>query len=133
MTYNVPMQKIPLLDWTTLRASYSTQYNWLAASNSIIARNLGNTLSNTQTRTINGELNFEQLYNKSRFLRAVNTGPSGNKKTKDSTGIKEPKRVDAKRKQNLKYRIHSKLKCQRRNSEKRRGKPGEKKKKNAED
>ena len=32
LTYNVPMQKIPLLDWTTLRASYSAQYNWLAAS-----------------------------------------------------------------------------------------------------
>ena len=96
LTYNVPMQKIPLLDWTTLRASYSTQYNWLAASNSVIARNLGNTLSNTQTRTINGELNFEQLYSKSRFLRAVNTAPAGNKKTKDSTGIREPKKVTEK-------------------------------------
>jgi cell surface protein SprA len=69
VTYNVPLQKIPFLDWTTLRASYSTQYNWLAAS--LRARELGNTLSNTQTRTVNGELNFEQLYAKSRFLRAV--------------------------------------------------------------
>ncbi|HRF17952.1 MAG TPA: cell surface protein SprA, partial [Chitinophagaceae bacterium] len=75
ITYNVPMQKIPLLDWTTLRASYNTKYNWLAGS--LLARtpeiDLGNTLSNTQTRTINGEMNFEMLYNKSRFLRAVNT------------------------------------------------------------
>jgi cell surface protein SprA len=69
VTYTVPTQKIPLLDWTTLRASYSTQYNWLAAS--LRARELGNTLSNSQTRTVNGELNFEQLYAKSRFLRAV--------------------------------------------------------------
>lgn len=74
VSYNVPMQKIPLLDWTSLRASYSTQYNWLAAS--LLARELGNTLSNTQTKTLNGELNFDQLYNKSRFLRAVNSGPS---------------------------------------------------------
>ena len=42
VSYNVPMQKIPLLDWTTLRASYGTQYNWLTASNSQLARNLGN-------------------------------------------------------------------------------------------
>lgn len=73
ITYNVPTQKIPFLDWTTLRASYNTKYNWLAASLLPEARLLGNTLSNTQTRTINGELKFEELYNKSRFLRAVNT------------------------------------------------------------
>jgi cell surface protein SprA len=86
LTYNVPMQKIPLLDWTTLRASYATQYNWLAAS--LLARDLGNTLSNTQTKTINGELNFDQLYSKSRFLRAVNSNPpppAGNKGKDDKT------------------------------------------------
>lgn len=75
LSYNVPTQKIPLLSWTTLRASYNTKYNWLAGS--LLARtpeiNLGNTLANTQTRTINGELKFEELYNKWRFLRAVNS------------------------------------------------------------
>ncbi len=73
ITYNVPTQKIPFLDWTTLRASYNTKYNWLAASLLPEARLLGNTLGNTQTRNINGELKFEELYNKSRFLRAVNS------------------------------------------------------------
>ena len=77
INYNVPTQKIPFLDWTTLRASYNTKYNWLAGS--LLARtaevDLGNTLGNTQTRTINGELKFEDLYNKSRFLRAVGTPP----------------------------------------------------------
>jgi cell surface protein SprA len=74
ITYNVPTSKIPFLDWTTLRASYNTSYNWMAAS--LLARtpeiNLGNTLSNTQRRTVNGELKFEELYNKVRFLRAIN-------------------------------------------------------------
>ncbi len=87
LTYTFPTQKFPLLDWTTLRASYSTQYNWLASS--LLARQLGNTLGNTlsnsQTRTINGEMNFDQLYNKSRFLRAVyqdkpSSGGGGNQK-----------------------------------------------------
>ena len=80
ITYNVPTQKIPLLDWTTLRASYNTKYNWLAGS--LLARtqeiNLGNTLSNTQTRTLNGEFKFEELYNKSKFLRAVNSSNANN-------------------------------------------------------
>ena len=74
MNYNVPTSKIPLLDWTTIRASYSAKYNWLAAS--LLARELGNKLSNTQTRTINSELKFEELYNKSRILRAVSSSSS---------------------------------------------------------
>lgn len=81
VTYNVPTQKIPLLDWTTLRASYNTKYNWLASSLLPEAKLLGNTLSNTQTRTINGELKFEDLYNKSRFLRAVNSTTVANNAT----------------------------------------------------
>ncbi|MBK5270797.1 MAG: cell surface protein SprA, partial [Bacteroidia bacterium] len=78
IVYNVPTQKIPLLNWTTLRASYNTKYDWLTAS--LLAKDLGNTLSNTQTRTLNGELKFEELYNKFKFLRAVyNNNPSQNK------------------------------------------------------
>ncbi|MES1217306.1 MAG: cell surface protein SprA, partial [Bacteroidota bacterium] len=71
INYNVPLQKIPLLNWTTLRASYNTKYNWLAAS--LLARELGNTLSNTQTRSLNGELKFEELYNKWKLLRVANS------------------------------------------------------------
>ncbi|HUR66839.1 MAG TPA: cell surface protein SprA [Chitinophagaceae bacterium] len=90
VTYNVPTQKIPFLAWTSLRASYNTKYNWLAGS--LLERNppiinLGNTIANTQTRTINGELKFEELYNKSRFLRAVNSDQpapkQGNNNNKD--------------------------------------------------
>ena len=99
VAYNVPTQKIPLLNWTTLRATYNTRYNWLAAS--LLARtpeiNLGNVLSNTQTKTINGELKFEDLYQKWRFLKAVNSNapnlqkknpPPGNKNADNKKGRK---------------------------------------------
>jgi cell surface protein SprA len=69
LNYTVPTNKLPLLDWTSLRVGYNTKYNWLAAS--LLAKELGNKLSNTQTRNINGELKFEDLYSKSRLLRAV--------------------------------------------------------------
>ncbi|MGQ0738581.1 MAG: T9SS outer membrane translocon Sov/SprA [Bacteroidota bacterium] len=100
VTYNVPTQKIPLLSWTTLRASYNTKYNWLAAS--LLERtaeiNLGHTLSNTQTKTINGELKFEELYNKWRLLRAVNTNLPPPAKTGGSGGSKgDNKKGDNKR------------------------------------
>lgn len=79
LNYAVPTNKLPLLDWTTLRASYNAQYNWMAAS--LLARELGNKLSNTQTRAINGELNWEQFYNKNKTLRALQNGLSGNGRT----------------------------------------------------
>lgn len=73
LSYTLPTQKLPFLDWTQLRASYTASYNWLAGS--LLAtqygNDLGNTISNTQTKNLNAELNFEQLYSKSRFLRAV--------------------------------------------------------------
>ena len=73
-SYVLPTQKLPLLDWTTIRASVTASYNWDAAS--LLARNLGNTLMNGQTRNVNGEFNFDQLYNKSKLLRIItNEGP----------------------------------------------------------
>ncbi|HVZ56370.1 MAG TPA: cell surface protein SprA [Chitinophagaceae bacterium] len=71
LTYNLPTSKLPLVDWTSLRLTYAVKYDWTAAS--LLAPQLGNTLENSQTRNVNGELNFDQLYNKWRFLRAVNT------------------------------------------------------------
>ncbi len=83
LSYTVPTQKIPLLDWTTLRGTYSTQYNWLASSLLPESRLLGNVLSNSQTRSVISELNFDQLYMKSRFLRAVGTSTPGGKTAQD--------------------------------------------------
>ncbi|HEX2536462.1 MAG TPA: cell surface protein SprA, partial [Chitinophagaceae bacterium] len=73
-SYNLPTAKLPLLDWTTIRASYTAKYDWIAAS--LLTRNLGNTLTNGQTRNLTGEFNFDQLYQKSRFLRAVYADPA---------------------------------------------------------
>lgn len=68
-TYNFPTNKFPLIDWTNLRASYKAEYDWIGAS--LLARSLGNVLTNGQTKSLNGEFNFDQLYNKWKFLRAV--------------------------------------------------------------
>lgn len=70
-TYNVPTKKIPALDWTTLTLNYNTSYNWTAASR--VAYDLGNTIANTQNKQINANFQFTQLYNKSRWLKAINT------------------------------------------------------------
>lgn len=68
VSYTLPMSKIPALDWTTVRAGYTATFDWLAAS--LLARELGNTLSNTQQKNLTAEFDFTRLYAKSRLLRA---------------------------------------------------------------
>jgi cell surface protein SprA len=86
-----------VLDWTNINASYTAKYDWVAAS--LLAREQGNTLINGQTRNITGDLNFEQLYNKSRLLRAINSDlptpkpPASNKQDTTKKNKKDPNRV----------------------------------------
>ncbi|HEV8286347.1 MAG TPA: cell surface protein SprA [Chitinophagaceae bacterium] len=93
VSYVLPMQKLPLLAWTTIRTTYTASYDWNAASLLPEARLQGNTLINGQTRNINGEFNFDQLYNKSKFLRLINNDGPIQKST-------EPKRLQVKVKPN---------------------------------
>jgi cell surface protein SprA len=69
LSYNLPTSKLPLIDWTTVRATYTAKYDWIAGS--LIDRDLGNTLLNGQTRNLTTDLDFDRLYQKWRFLRAV--------------------------------------------------------------
>jgi cell surface protein SprA len=72
-TYTVPTGKIPLLDWTSVKAGYSATYTWTAAS--LVEPTLGNNLQNTQSRTLITDLDFTKLYNKLKILRGLNTPP----------------------------------------------------------
>ena len=68
-SYNVPLNKFPLTDWTTLRLGYTANYQWIGASR--LAVNLGNFLENGQQEEANLQLDFTRLYNKSKWLRAI--------------------------------------------------------------
>ena len=82
-TYTLPLNKLPLTDWITARYAYATNYNWQAAS--LIARSLGNIIENTQDNTLNAEFDFARLYNKSRWLRALeNVSPQAPRGSKSS-------------------------------------------------
>ena len=87
-SYNVPLQKLPLTDWINLRASYGNTYNWLAAS--IIAHDLGNTITNTQTEQVNGDLNFVNLYNKMRWYKGLNAQNAKMPSLSAKNGIQGP-------------------------------------------
>ncbi|ANE53380.1 hypothetical protein SY85_08375 [Flavisolibacter tropicus] len=89
LSYTLPTNKLPIVDWTTIRASVTGKYDWVAAS--LLTRSLGNTIVNGQVRNVTGEFNFDQLYTKSRFLRGVyneNPAAPASQAPKDSAGKK---------------------------------------------
>ncbi|MDR2907223.1 MAG: cell surface protein SprA, partial [Bacteroidales bacterium] len=71
LVWTVPINKIPLLDWTSLSANYSSNYRWTGATNA--TRELGNTIENSNTQALIGNFDFIRLYNKVPFLKAINT------------------------------------------------------------
>lgn len=69
-SYTLPLRKIQALNWTNVTATYTSNYHWTAASQLMITQ--GNIIGNQQTRRINADFNFSQLYQKNRYLRTAN-------------------------------------------------------------
>jgi cell surface protein SprA len=85
LNVNVPLNKIPALDFSTVTYRYGGTYTWqrrpFAANNGI-----GNTIQNTNSHNITGNFNLVQLYNKIPYLKRLNSNQS-----KNPTGIKPGK------------------------------------------
>ena len=79
ISYTVPTKNIPIIDWIGLRAQYGTDYSWNAAALNVDS--LGNVIANSQNRQASADLNFEKLYNKSKYLKAINSKKKTTKKT----------------------------------------------------
>ncbi len=90
-SYNFPTNKFPILDWTSLRVTYKAGYDWIGAS--LLGRSLGNTITNDQTKSATGDFNFDQLYNKWKFLRAVySDAPSAQQNKQQAPAQVTPKK-----------------------------------------
>ncbi|MFZ4705929.1 MAG: cell surface protein SprA [Bacteroidales bacterium] len=90
LNYNVPLNKIPILNWVTATAKYGSTYRWEASPRSIKSI-MANTIENSNTKQINAGARLTTLYNKVGFLQKIsqeltksqsrNTpGPPGKKK-----------------------------------------------------
>jgi len=71
-SWNLPINKIPLFDWTTANASYNSSYNWNRMAQIKGGANLGNIATSMGAWQADGQLNFETFYNKSKYLKEVN-------------------------------------------------------------
>ncbi len=81
LNWKVPVNKLPLLRWTSLTANYTGTYDWrvgegereIMATDSTPAYNInfGNSIQNSGTVRLNGRLNFSKLYSSVKYLKAV--------------------------------------------------------------
>lgn len=76
-SYSVPFSKMPIFDWLTANAQYNATYNWNRGAEVTDDVTLGNEISNMANWQIDGQVNFEKLYNKSKYLKDINTRYSG--------------------------------------------------------
>ena len=77
VTYNIPLNKIPLIDWVTASVRYSGDYRWTAGALALVdntsdqyeVNSFKNTIQNAQTINYTANMNFGSLYNKSQLIR----------------------------------------------------------------
>ena len=81
VSWDVPIGKIPMLDFITLQAGYLAAYHWLATPTSIQAQ-YGNSIENSNTQALNGGLNMVTLYNKIPYLKRINQNAASTRGTK---------------------------------------------------
>lgn len=92
VNYNIPINKIPILDFVTANAGFNSNYTWTAlpwqrdsATNQWVQNSLGNIINNSQNDRIKVDMNFKKLYDKIPFLKTYNSPnpQAGNKKEND--------------------------------------------------
>jgi cell surface protein SprA len=87
VNYTLPLNKLPLLDFTNTTVRYGSGYNWIAAplradaEGNYIQNPLGNTMGNNQQIRLNTDWNMDKLYSKVPYLKKFtgNNPTAGNK------------------------------------------------------
>ncbi|WP_304958706.1 cell surface protein SprA [uncultured Parabacteroides sp.] len=72
MTWQLPLQLIPVLDWTNASLSYNATYNWGRGATVSEDIELGNTIKNQRQFDLQANLNLLSLYNKNKYLKKIN-------------------------------------------------------------
>ncbi len=70
LNYQVPLNKIPIVNFLSLNTRYTANYDWQASLPAISY--LGNTIQNSKSKQYNGQINFTTLYNKVPYFKKLN-------------------------------------------------------------
>lgn len=103
LTFNVPINRIPYLEWVRVSTTYNGEYTFSGSSHAL--ERLGNTIENSARFSVNTNLSFSTIYNKIPFIKRALSDtrtnvkkpttrpPSREKKEEDKkpTDLKDPK------------------------------------------
>ena len=89
LNYNVPLNKIPILNWVRLNVSYTAGYTFQGSTNA--TESLGNTIENSARINATGSLALMTLYNKIPLVKKAYE--QGGKKNKASSMPRSPQRM----------------------------------------
>ena len=83
-SYQLPLNKLPILDWVNADASYNSRYTWVRGTKRNDGSSLGNVINSNRNLNINGAFNMETFYNHFPFLKKANDrfkGSSSSRRT----------------------------------------------------
>ncbi|MCG8475824.1 MAG: cell surface protein SprA, partial [Cytophagales bacterium] len=109
-TYQLPLSKLPITDWTKVDATYSVNYNWQAGAlpdPQNPETYVGNVISNNRQYGFDGKLDFVKLYNKSKYLKSVNS-PRKKRKSTRRRSSKDVKDAKAEKEEKEKQKLFEK-------------------------
>jgi len=91
LSYQLPINLIPIFDWVSANANYNATYSWVRGTDLEDGTSLGNTISNNRTLNVSGTFNMERLYNHSPFLKATNERFSKSNSNRKATSTSKNK------------------------------------------
>ena len=93
-SYQLPLNKLPILDWLNADVSYTSKYTWVRGTELEDGTSLGNTITTNRNFNINSALNLETLYNHIPFLKKANErykkSASASRKTNSRANARKP-------------------------------------------
>jgi cell surface protein SprA len=92
MNYQVPLNKIPIINFISLNTRYNANYDWTAAP--LALKQLGNHIQNSNSKQYNGQINMTTLYNKVPYFKKLNQGSRRSRGGRNSGRNKQEKEAN---------------------------------------
>lgn len=97
-SYRAPFSKIPVLNFLQGNVTYNATYRWDKGA-TVDDVSLGNTIASQSTWNADARINFENLYNQSKYLQTINkrwstSGGSRNQNARNKQKTEKPKKFE---------------------------------------
>lgn len=90
-SYQLPFNKLPILNWTSADISYNSQYTWERGTTYADGSSFGNIISNRRSISASGKFTMDKLYDKVGYFKKVNERfKSGTKSSSSKRPLQKP-------------------------------------------